>query len=76
MMTTTGFRSPPDKALNCRNPPNTFPTQKNKVLAYRVTTWMKNKELVCYPNLDQILAGLSICTQKNLTILLYGVTKE
>jgi hypothetical protein len=33
-----------------------------KVLAYWVTTWMKNKVLVCYLNLDQILVGLSIST--------------
>jgi hypothetical protein len=37
---------------------------------------MNNKILVCYPNPYQILVGLSISTQKNLTILLYGVTKE
>jgi hypothetical protein len=37
---------------------------------------MKNKVSVCYLNPDKILIGLSISTQKNLTILLYGVTKE
>jgi hypothetical protein len=25
MTTTTGFRSPPDTALNCQNPPNAVP---------------------------------------------------
>jgi hypothetical protein len=35
-----------------------------------------NKELLCYPNPDQILAGLRNSTQKNLMILLYGVSKE
>jgi hypothetical protein len=46
------------------------------VLAYRVTTWMKNKVLVYYPNLDQIFAGLSSSNHNTLTILLYRVTKE
>jgi hypothetical protein len=36
----------------------------------------ENKVLVCYPNLDQILAGLSSSIQNTLTILLYMVTKE
>jgi hypothetical protein len=32
MMTTTGFRSPPDKAPNCRNPVNIVPTRHPKSL--------------------------------------------
>jgi hypothetical protein len=86
MMTTIGFQSPLEKTLNCQNPLNIVPTRHsksllsiltgNKVLAYQVTTWMKNKVSVCYLNPDKILIGLSISTQKNLTILLYGVTKE
>jgi hypothetical protein len=36
----------------------------------------ENKVLICYPNPDQTLARLSNSTQKNLTILLYGVSKE
>jgi hypothetical protein len=30
----------------------------------------KNKVLVCYPNLDQILAGLAVLPKNTLTILL------
>jgi hypothetical protein len=37
--------------------------QGAKVLGYWVTTWI-NKVLVCYPNPDPILAGLSNSTQK------------
>jgi hypothetical protein len=33
--------------------------QGTKVIAYQVATWMYNKVLVCHPNPDQILAGLS-----------------
>jgi hypothetical protein len=36
----------------------------------------ENKVLLCYPNPDQTLAGLSNSTKKNLTILLYRVSKE
>jgi hypothetical protein len=32
MMTTTGFRSPSDKALNYQSPPNTIPTHHPKSL--------------------------------------------
>jgi hypothetical protein len=31
MMSTTGFRSPPDKALNCRNPPNAVPNPSSQI---------------------------------------------
>jgi hypothetical protein len=86
MITTTGFWSPPDKALNYQNLSNIVPTRRPKSLFSILTGKQctsipgdnidENKVLVCYPNPDQILAGLSISTQKNLTILLYGVTKE
>jgi hypothetical protein len=31
MMSTTGFRSPPNKALNCRNPPNAVPNPSPQI---------------------------------------------
>jgi hypothetical protein len=86
MMTITDFWSPPDKGPNYQNPPNTIPTRHPKSLFSTLTGKQgtsipghimdENKVLVCYPNPKQILAGLSISTQKNLTILLYGVSKE
>jgi hypothetical protein len=86
MMTTTCFRSPPDKAPNCRNPSNTVPTRHPKslfsiLIGKQGTSILgdnmdENKVLVCYRNPDQILVGLSSSTQNNLTILLYRVSKE
>jgi hypothetical protein len=86
MMTTTGFRSPSDKTLNCQNLPNIVPTHHPKsrfsILTGKQDTSIpgdnmdENKVLVCYPNPDQILVGLSSSTQKNLTVLLYWVSKE
>jgi hypothetical protein len=37
MMSTTGFRSPPDIALNCWNPPNAVPTRHPKSLFFTLT---------------------------------------
>jgi hypothetical protein len=87
MMTTTGFRSPSNNALNYRCPLNIVPTRHPKSLFSILTGKQgtrvpgdnldENKVLVCYPNLEQILAGLSNSTKKyTLTILLYGITKE
>jgi hypothetical protein len=86
MMTTTGFWSRPDKGLNCQNPSNIVPTHHPKslfsILIGKQGTSIpgdnmdENKVLLCYPNPYHILAGLSSYTQKNLTILLCGVSKE
>jgi hypothetical protein len=86
MMTTIGFRSTPDKALNYQNPPNIVPTRHPKFLfsiligkqgtSIPVDNMDENKVLVCYPNSNQVLIGLNSSTQKNLTIRLYGVSKE
>jgi hypothetical protein len=86
MMTTTDFWSPPDKALNYQNPSDTVPipppqipilhTNREQGTSIPGDNMDENKVLVCYPNPDQILAGLSSSTQNTLTILLYGVTKE
>jgi hypothetical protein len=74
MMTTTGFQILPDKASNYWSPPNTVSTYHLKSLfsilignqGSRIPgdNMDENKVLVCYPNPDQILAGLSSSTQK------------
>jgi hypothetical protein len=48
MMSTTGFQSPPDKALNCRNPPNAVPNPSTQILISRITSTLK------YPMGDNI----------------------
>jgi hypothetical protein len=86
MMMTIGSQSPLDKSRNCRRSSNTVPTHhpkspfssltRNQGTSIPGDNMDNNKVLLCSPNLDQILAGLSSSNQNNQTILLYGVTKE
>jgi hypothetical protein len=86
MMTTTSFWSPLDKTLNCQNPPNivSFLSPKSlfSILTGKQGTSIPgdNVEKIRYYYATQtqtkFLAWLSSSTQKNLTILLYGVSKE
>jgi hypothetical protein len=41
MISTTGFQSPPDKAPNCRNPPNAVPNREliSGLTGARVSVW-------------------------------------
>jgi hypothetical protein len=86
MMTTTGFQSPMNNALNDRSPPDAVPNRHPKslfsILIGKYGTSIpgdnkdENKVLVCYPNPDQINARLSNSTQKYPSHSTLWVTKE
>jgi hypothetical protein len=70
MMTTTGFRSPLDKAPNCRNPLNTVPNLSPQIPILHTSRDQGNSVpgdnmdkkivvLVYYPNPDHGVVGLS-----------------
>jgi hypothetical protein len=68
MMTTTGFRSPPQKAPNYQNLPNTVPNPSPKIPILHTNREKEatsipgdntdeNKVLVCYPTQTRFLQG-------------------
>jgi hypothetical protein len=64
LMSTTGFRSPADKAPNYQNPPNAVPNQSPKIPIFHINREHNNRRgdnriryAYDYPNLDQIMQG-------------------
>jgi hypothetical protein len=69
MMSTAGFRSPPDKVPNCRNPLNVVPNPSPQILILHInreqqqpTGWQQNKVSIRLPKPRPDHAGLSKST--------------
>jgi hypothetical protein len=86
MMTNHKLSESTRQALNYRSPLNTVPNPSPKSLFSIITGNQSNSipgdsmdkvmVLVHYPNPDQDVVGLSKSTQKYLTILHYGLSRN